>query len=121
MNTNNGISAEVLKNESNELVNSVNILSEELPKSDITFLSQRLRISVKSLTEHLEMSFNSTTKMDKVRSWIRLSIALKECRDTLDLIEKLKYANTSDIKMKVENFNQMLIACQQSNSRTDIN
>lgn len=108
------ITTEELKNESKLLIEEVNLLSEELPKCDISSLSQRLKISVSSMTEHLESSFSGVRKIDKVRSWIKLSIAIKECRDTLDLISKLKFANTNDIMLKVDNFNQMLIARHQA-------
>ena len=107
------ITEEVLKSESSSLVESVNNFTRELPKSDLSELAIRLKTSVNGMTSHLESSFTGTRKIDKIRSWIKLSIALKECRDTLDLISKLKYANTNELMGKVDNFNQMLIARHQ--------
>ncbi len=114
MNATTQITQEVLKTESSALVESVNNFTKELPKSDISELALRLKTSVNGMTTYLESSFSGTRKIDKIRSWIKLSIALKECRDTLDLIAKLKYANTNDLMLKVDNFNQMLIARHQS-------
>lgn len=109
------LSEEILKKESNELVESINSFTKVLPDSEISELSKRLQESVLGMTEKIEMSFNGTRKIDKIRSWIKLSIALKECRDTLDLIAKLKYGNPSELIVKLDNFNQLLIARHQGN------
>ncbi len=109
------ISEEILKKESNELVESINSFTKILPESEISELSKRLQSSVIGMSERIEMSFNGSSKMDKIRSWIKLSISLKECRDTLDLIAKLKYANPSELIVKLDNFNQLLIARHQGN------
>lgn len=114
MNTTTNITEEVLKSESSALIKSVNNFTKVLPKSDISELAIRLQTSVNGMTNHLESSFTGTRKIDKIRSWIKLSIALKECRDTLDLIAKLKYANTNELMIQVDNFNQMLIARHQA-------
>ncbi len=104
-----------LKMESDSLVSYVNSFSEKLPQYDVALLSQRLKVSVKSLTEHLDHSLNGTSKLDKVRYWIRLSIAIKECKETLDIIEQLKYGDTKSIMQKVDNFSQMLIDSHNMN------
>jgi hypothetical protein len=109
------ISEEILKKESNELVESINCFTKILPQSEVSELSRRLQSSVIGMTEKIEMSFNGTNKIDKIRSWIKLSISLKECRDTLDLIAKLKYANPTELLVKLDNFNQLLIARHQGN------
>lgn len=106
---------EKIKIESEKLVESINNFSKNLPGSDISELSKRLQISVLGMTEKIDNSFKGARKIDKIRSWIKLSIALKECRDTLDLIAKLKYANPQELIIKLDNFSQLLIARHNGN------
>ncbi len=107
------IPADNLITESNSLIEYVNTFTNELPKCDISCLSQRLKISVNYMSENLKNSFNSTSKMDKIRSRIKLSIAIKECIDTLDLMTNLKYNKIDELAIQVNNFNQMLINSHQ--------
>jgi prefoldin subunit 5 len=108
------ISEEILKKQSDELVESISDFTKELPNRDFSELAQRLNSSVYGMSRHIESSFHGERKIDQIRSWIKLSIALKECRDTLDLIAKLKYANPQELLVKLDNFNQMLIAKRQN-------
>lgn len=110
------LSYSALKLESDNLVSYVNTFSDKLPQYDMAMLSQRLKVSVKSLTDHLDHSINGTSKLEKVRYWIRLSIAIKECKETLDIIEQLKYGDTKSIMQKVDNFSQMLIDSHNMNA-----
>ena len=109
MKVDNPASDAVIKKKTDELIDMINHFSESLPKNELSEIRTRLKSSVNGMPEKIEQSFNGSRKIDKIRSWIKLTIALKECRETLDLIAKLKYGNPQDIINKVENFNSLLV------------
>lgn len=112
MNTDEIIQEDHLKQESNDLVKSINIFTDSLPGSEMSDLSLRLKFCVSDMPQAIEQSFHGQRKIDKIRSRIKLTIAIQECRECLDLIAKFKYANTEDLITKLDSLNNHLIASE---------
>lgn len=99
-----------LFHESDELVKCINVFTDSLPENEISDLALRLKFCVNDMPMAIEQSFHGKRKIDKIRSRIKLSVALEECRECLDLISKFKYANTSDLLSKLNSFRNLLTA-----------
>lgn len=108
------ISEQILKNEGAILADEIYDMAKNLPGQKISELAIRLRLSVASLNMYLDTCFQCKNKMDRIRAWIKVSVALKECRDTLALIAKYRYANTSNVMTLVDNMSQMLNYSRQN-------
>ncbi len=90
------------------LATNIADLSNSLPKDEIYELKMRLMHSVASLPEYLVKGFDNNKRIDKIRSFIYASSQLEECKGYLNLIEKMKYSDVSELRKQVDEMSIML-------------
>lgn len=108
MSTAPSIKQDALYKKAQELVESVVVISEKLPTSDLYMLKDRLKESVSHLTKNIEKSFKQEKKIDQLRAYITTNGNLAECKDYLELIKQLKYADTDKVLDKIDEVGQLL-------------
>jgi four helix bundle protein len=92
-----------------ELIDSINTLTKVLPDNQVYEIGDRLRRSVCNIPKNVEELYSDgKSKMDKIKSMIHTNIALRDCKDYLNLVEVLKYAKTRDLIDKIDNVNKQI-------------
>lgn len=93
---------------SEELVSSLKNFSDNLPDAGIFNIRMKLSSCLNEVPEKIRVGLSETKKTEKIRSLVGVFSALSECRDYLELIESLKYADTDSLKSEVDALGRML-------------
>jgi four helix bundle protein len=91
-----------------DLIQSICVLSESLSDSTIYNIPYRLKSCVSLIPSNFSSGVSEIRKANRIKSLLRVHIALVECRDYLNLIEDLNYSKTKDIIEKVDDVNNLL-------------
>lgn len=108
MSTAGAIQQDALYKKALELVESVVSLTESLPQHDLYMISTRLCESIDELPRSIIESFEQTRKIDQIRSYISTNGKLAEAKDYLELVQKLKYADTGSVLQQLNEVKRML-------------
>lgn len=101
-----GKSEVILKTE--ELKNSLLSLSKGLPETQFLRISDGLKRNAMDMPYKIEDLFKKDRKIDYIRSFIKASSSLEECKVYLNLVEKLKFGDTKDLVDMVEEINYQI-------------
>lgn len=99
-----------------ELVDSINNLSDSLPKNLIYDLDDRLKLCVRDVPAKIAQSLDTKDRINKIRCMITIEGSLRECADYLNLIRHLRYDDTKELIGKVRHVKDLL--SEQSFSET---
>jgi len=102
----NGKSELILKTE--ELKNSLLSLSQGLPKTQFLRISDGLKQTAMDMPYKIEDLFKKDRKIDYIRSFIKVSSSLEECKVYLNLVQKLKFGDTKDLIDMIEDINYQI-------------
>jgi|GEM_PF-5156088 len=99
-----------------ELGNVIEELTEKIPSDDIFQLKKRLNYSFNSLAECIEKTYVNADerRIDKIRRKIRAHAYLEECKDYIQLVDKMRYADVTIGISLIESIEDTL----NGNSRT---
>ena len=98
----------LIKEQTNRLVDSIQLLSNNLPNPDFLGIKSNLISSIRMMPDKIEQGLRPNRKIDKVRSLIKATGALSEIKDYLSLVEELNYGETKDIINQLESVSAML-------------
>jgi four helix bundle protein len=91
------------------LVQSIDSFTDSLPLSEIYQLKKRLKYCISNLPPNIEKGLKNNGKLNRIRCFIKANGSLEECREYLDLVEKLKYAPTDELKEMVDEIRRELV------------
>ncbi len=98
-----------IKEKTQELVSSINLISQKIPNGQIYQIAEKLRKSADSVPKYIELGLNENArKYDKIRFLIMANSVLEDCRTYLSLAETLKYAYTKDIIEQINSVNDLI-------------
>lgn len=97
-----------VKQQTDNLIESIIMFSDSLPKSEIYHISERLRNAASSIPQKIEESYQVTNQLEKLRYRIQVDGAIEECRDYLKLAHLLRYGNAMELIEQLDNVNEML-------------
>lgn len=100
----------ILWRKADELVRRINLLSEEIPQSDLDIYqcNARLQECAALIPDYIEDGFKQSTKIDKIRSIIKTESSLDECTNYLRLVHRLKIGSTDEILDIISELKEML-------------
>lgn len=101
-------SEEQLYSKAKKLVNDIINFSENLPKNHFMDITNRLRFSVDKMPQTLYDGLRKDKKIDHIRAIIEADSCLAECKDQLNIVEMLRYADTKDIMKEIDEFTNIL-------------
>jgi len=93
-----------------ELVNKIQDFRRNLPNSemDIYSINSKLENSISELSQYLEESYRSKSKLAKDKNSFLAELVLNECIDNLKRANRLKYGEASSIIEDAEKFKKIL-------------
>ncbi len=83
-------------------------LTESFPKHELFGLTSQLRRAAVSIPANFAEGFKKTGKPDKLRFYNIAQGSLEECRYYMILAKDLNYADTTEIKLALEEISKML-------------
>ncbi|MFP4528974.1 MAG: four helix bundle protein [Candidatus Kapaibacterium sp.] len=98
-----------LREKAIRLVQSIDSFTDSLPLSEIYQLRKRLKYCISNLPPNIEKGLKDSGKLNRIRCFIKANGSLEECREYLELVEKLKYAPTDKLKEQVDEIRQLLV------------
>jgi len=93
---------------SEELISNLKNFSANLPDAGIYNIRAKLSSCLNDVPDKIKNGLSETRKAEKIRNFVGVFSALTECRDYLELIESLKYANTDSLKKEVDALGRLL-------------
>ncbi len=104
-----GFNNSKIKEKTQELVSSINLISQRIPNGQIYQIAEKLRKSADSVPKYIELGLKENArKYDKIRFLIMANSVLEDCRTYLSLAETLKYAYTKDIIEQINSVNDLI-------------
>ncbi|HPO63668.1 MAG TPA: four helix bundle protein [Candidatus Kapabacteria bacterium] len=104
-----GFNNDKIKEKTQELVSSINLITQKIPNGQIYQIAEKLRKSADSVPKYIELGLNENArKYDKIRFLIMANSVLEDCRTYLSLAETLKYAYTKDIIEQINSVNDLI-------------
>lgn len=100
----------VIWRKADELVKLINGFTNRIPNDDINIyeLRRRLKNCVASIPEFIEEGFKQNTKINKIRSIIKATSSLDECKDYLALVNRMKIGNSEKLISMIDDLQSML-------------
>jgi len=102
-----------------QLVLSIYLFSNTLPKYEIYGLTSQIRRAVISIPANIAEGFKKKTKPDKVKFMNISQGSLEECRYYLIMAKDLGYGDTSQLMPKLEEVSKLLEAYTASILNSD--
>ncbi len=93
---------------SEELVLTLKNFSDNLPDAGIYNIRSKLSDCLNDIPDKIKNGLSQTKKTEKIRNLVGVFSALSECRDYLELIDSLRYANTESLKKEVDALGRLL-------------
>ncbi len=104
-----GFNNDKIKEKTQELVSSINLITQKIPNGQIYQIAEKLRKSADSVPKYIELGLKENArKYDKIRFLIMANSVLEDCRTYLSLAETLKYAYTKDIIEQINSVNDLI-------------
>ena len=92
-----------------DLINSVNVLSKNIPEDELLNIGHRLMGCVGSVPANLENGYNVEHNVSKIKFLIKVFQALAECKNYLKMIERLNYCDTMELMSKVDDLKNLIL------------
>ncbi len=89
-------------------VRSINELTESIPASEIYGVKVRLNECANSVPKSLEEGMKQSKRIERIRSLIKANGFLDECKDYLNLINKLKYSDTNNLLSMADEISEVI-------------
>jgi hypothetical protein len=80
-----------------------------MPDCELYQLQTRMSKIIEVLPEQMALSFEKETKIAKIRGFIEIVGNLQECKDYLELLQKIKYTDYSEAINKIDNITESLM------------
>lgn len=93
---------------SEELISNLKNFSDKLPDAGIYNIRAKLSSCLNDIPDKIKSGLTETKKTEKIRNLVSVFSALTECRDYLELIDSLRYANTDSLKKEVDALGRLL-------------
>jgi four helix bundle protein len=98
-----------IRKKTSELVESIYILSANLPERDMLYIKNRLRSTAFNLPNTIDETLqNNSRRINKIRNFIKAGGQLAECKEFLELIQVLGYSKTKHLIEQIDNVKLML-------------
>lgn len=109
METDKNFSDSILWKKAKELVNNMNHFTDTLPTEDLYEIRLRLKNAIAPLPEKIAYGMQMDSKIEHIRMKITANSYLEECRNYLDIVERLKFGNTCKLKSEIDEISKLLI------------
>jgi four helix bundle protein len=83
-------------------------LSKKIYRSEVYGLQYRLQVTAENVPTNLKNGYQTMSKSEKVRSFIKANTTLSECRDLVEMARKVHYFNTEPILRKLEEVEKII-------------
>ena len=97
-----------LDNIANELAKEIIQYSVNLPENDTLNLKKKLSLSARLLPSSIRTFNQKKERIDKMKSLIVASSNLSDCKEILEISQRLKYGNVDNITEKINNLDKYL-------------
>ena len=97
-----------LDNIANELAKEIIQYSVNLPEDDSLNLKKKLNLSARLLPPTIRTFNQKKERIEKMKSLIVASSNLTDCREILQISQRLKYGNVDKITEKIESLDKYL-------------
>lgn len=98
-----------IRKKTSELVESIYMLSDNLPDSDMYYIKNRLRLAAFDLPNTIDATLqDNCRRINKIRNFIKAGGELAECKEFLDLIHVLRHCETKHLIEQIDDVNSML-------------
>lgn len=97
-----------LDNIANELAKEIIQYSVNLPENDTLNLKKKLSLSARLLPSSIRTFNQKKERIDKMKSLIVASSNLSDCKEILEISQRLKYGNVDNITEKINNLDKCL-------------
>jgi len=97
-----------LDNIANELAKEIIQYSVNLPEDDSLNLKKKLNLSARLLPSTIRTFNQKKERIEKMKSLIVASSNLTDCREILQISQRLKYGNVDKITEKIESLDKYL-------------
>jgi four helix bundle protein len=97
-----------LDNIANELAKEIIQYSVNLPENDALNLKKKLSLSARLLPSSIRTFNQKKERIDKMKSLIVASSNLSDCKEILEISQRLKYGNVDNITEKINNLDKYL-------------
>lgn len=98
----------IIMEKTEELVNSIELLSNCLPATDFHDIKFNLLSYLSMTPQKIEQGLKPSKKIEKVRNLIKATVALSEIKNYLNLAEELNYCKTREIINEVDSISRLL-------------
>lgn len=92
-----------------ELKQQIESIIFALPDCELYQLQSRMGKIIEVLPEQMALSFEKETKIAKIRGFIEIVGNLQECKDYLELLQKIKYTDYTEVISKIDNITENLM------------
>lgn len=99
----------IVMQKTEDLINSVQVLSSNIPEFELLDISDRLIGCVGTVPVNLEHGYNVDQNVSKIKFLIKVFQALAECKNYLKLIQRLNYCDTSELMGKVDDLKSLIL------------
>jgi len=108
MSLNNGLSSQMI-----EMALSIRQELESviatIPNCELYQLQMRMHNTVKDLPEKLTMGFSRDSRLARIRTFIEITGNLQECKDYLDLLQRIRIGDYKELMSKIDNMTELLM------------
>jgi four helix bundle protein len=110
MSTTKNIEETLLWKKANELAQKIQEFRKSLPKTDMDIyaLDNKLKESVSEISQYIEESYRSSSKLAKNKNSFLAELALLECIDNLKKANRMKLGQANEIIEDAEHFRRLL-------------
>ncbi len=108
MSLNNGLSKQMLEI-ALSIRQELDSIIEAIPNCELYQLQLRMHNTVKDLPEKLIMGFSRDSRLARIRTFIEITGSLQECKDYLELLNRIKIGDYSELLAKIDNMIELLM------------
>lgn len=102
------LSKNLISKKAENIINSVNNISDKIPQKGFYELGNRLRFSLKEINNDIEEFYNQK-KTAKLIAGIKAKSKIDECESYLKLINTMRYADTKEVINELEELKKWLV------------
>jgi four helix bundle protein len=84
-------------------------LAKSLNNDDLYQLKSRMLSAVMNLNYFVESAFNKSSRLERIRSFVTISGKMQECKDYLEMLNRLNIADVEHLTKEIDEFNKLLM------------
>jgi four helix bundle protein len=92
-----------------KLHNEINILAKSLNNDDLYQLKSRMLSAVMNLNYFVESAFDKVSRLERIRSFVTISGKMQECKDYLEMLNRMNIAEVKNLTQEIDEFNKLLM------------